>query len=408
VLLVGIDWANIEHVYCLMDDAGATLATGTIDHTAEGLERFMALLRARAQHPQDVLVALETSQGPLVGALLDQQFTVYAINPKAVDRHRERFRVAGAKSDLRDAWVLANLLRTDRTLYRPLLPDSEIAQELRALTRDRAELVRTRTMLSNQLTSCLKAYFPEFLALFADPDRPVALALLQAFPTREVLQAVSPERLETFLRRHRCPHSRARAAEIHTRMQGRGFHIAPPLVRAKVRLAGTLAAQLQTLAQHLDAYDREIQRVLRLHPDGELYHSLPGAGDVLAARMVGELGDNRDRYRDPNVAQCEAGTAPVTRKSGTVRTVHVRRACIHPLRDTLWQFAFASLLHCPWAQAYYNHARKRGKKHAEAVRMLGNVWLRIIIAIRRDRRPYDEAVLQKARSRYGTPGLCFA
>ncbi len=223
MLLVGIDWADTEHVYCLMDDAGTTLATGTIDHTAEGLERFMALVRARVQNPQDVLVALETSHGPLVGALLDQQFTVYAINPKAVDRHRERFRVASAKSDLRDAWVLATLLRTDRAQYRPLRPDSEIAQELRALTRDRAELVRTRTILSNQLTACLKAYFPEFLALFADPDRPVALALLRAFPTREALQTVSAEKIETFLRRHHCPRSREWAAEIHTRMQARGF-----------------------------------------------------------------------------------------------------------------------------------------------------------------------------------------
>ncbi len=406
MLLVGIDWADTEHVYCLMDDTGATLATGTIAHTAEGLERFMALVRTRVQNPQDVLVALETSQGPLVGALLDQQFTVYAINPKAVDRHRERFRVAGAKSDLRDAWVLATLLRTDRALYRPLLPDSEIAQELRALTRDRAELVRTRTMLSNQLNACLKAYFPEFLALFADPDRPVALALLQAFPTREALQAVSPEQVEAFLRRHHCPHSRDRAAEIHTRMHARGFHIASPLVRAKARLANTLASQLQTLAEHLDAYDREIRRVLRLHPDGELYHSLPGAGDSLAARMVGELGDNRTRYPDASIAQCEAGTAPVTRASGTSRTVHVRRACIHPLRDTLWQFAFASLQRCEWANTYYLRARMRGKKHAEAVRMLGNVWLRIIIAMRRDRWPYDETLFLKARSAHPSLALC--
>ncbi len=406
MLLVGIDWADTEHVYCLMDDTGVTLATGTIAHTAEGLERFMALVRTRVQNPQDVLVALETSQGPLVGALLDQQFTVYAINPKAVDRHRERFRVAGAKSDLRDAWVLATLLRTDRALYRPLLPDSDIAQELRALTRDRAELVRTRTMLSNQLTACLKAYFPEFLALLADPDRPVALALLQAFPTREALQATSPEQLEAFLRRHHCPHSRDRAAEIHTRMQARGFHIASPLVRAKARLGNTLASQLQILAEHLDAYDREIRRVLRLHPDGELYHSLPGAGDSLAARMVGELGDNRDRYREASIAQCEAGTAPVTRASGTSRTVHVRRACIHPLRDTLWQFAFASLRRCEWANTYYLRARMRGKKHAEAVRMLGNVWLRIIIAMRRDRQPYDETLFLKARSAHPSLALC--
>jgi transposase len=406
VLLVGIDWADAEHVYCLMDESGATLASGTIDHTAEGLERFMALVRARVQTPQDVLVALETSQGPLVGALLDQQFIVYAINPKAVDRHRERFRVAGAKSDLRDAWVLATLLRTDRAQYRPLLPDSDIAQELRALTRDRAELVRTRTMLSNQLTACLKAYFPEFLTLFADPDRPVALALLRAFPTREALQAVSLVRLETFLRRHHCPYGRQRAAEIHARMQARGFQIAPPVVRAKARLAGTLTSQLQTLAEHLDAYDREIQRVLRHHPDGELYDSLPGAAVLLAARMVGELGDNRDRYRDASSAQCEAGTAPVTRESSSVRTVHVRRACIHPLRETMWQFAFASRRHCAWAEAYYLRARKRGKKHAEAIRMLGNVWLRIIIAMRRDRRPYDESVLAKARSLHPSLALC--
>jgi transposase len=408
VLLVGIDWADKEHVYCLMDEAGTTLSTGTIEHTAEGLERVMAAVRARAQAVHDVLVALETPHGPLVGALLDQGFTVYAINPKAVERHRDRFRVAGAKSDLRDAWVLATLLRTDRALYRPLVPDSEVAQELRALTRDRADLVHTRTMLSNQLIACLKVYFPEFLTLFPDPDRPVALALLQTFPTREHLQAVSRADLEAFLRRHHCPHSRERAANIPARMRAPGFHIAPPITRAKTRLAGTLVSQLQTLAKHIDAYDREIQRVLRLHPDGELYLSLPGAADFLAARMVGELGDNRDRYRDPNVAQCEAGTAPVTKASGSTRTVHIRRACIQPLRETLWQFAFSSLRRCAWAQAYYNQARKRGKKHAEAVRMLGNVWLRIIIAIRRDRRPYSENVFRKARARHASPGLCFA
>ena len=172
MLLVGIDWADKEHVYCLMDEAGTTLSTGTIEHTAEGLEHFVNTVRARAQRPGDVLVALETSHGPLVGALLEHGFTVYALNPKAVERNRERFRMSGAKSDLRDAWVLATMLRTDRHLYRAIRPDSELAQELRALTRDRADLVRTRTMLSNQLTACLKTYFSEFLTLFADPDRP--------------------------------------------------------------------------------------------------------------------------------------------------------------------------------------------------------------------------------------------
>ena len=346
-------------------------------------------------------MALETSHGPLVGALLDQGFTVYAINPKAVERHRERFRMAGAKSDLRDAWVLATLLRTDRQLYRPLTPDSEVAQELRALTRDRADLVRTRTMLSNQLTACLKAYFPEFLTLFPDPDRPVALALLHDVsnpraPAGRVARGFGDVPATPSLpaqsmsaRRHSRHGCRPRAFTSPRRSFGQRRVWRAPWWRSSRRSP-----------THIDAYDREIRRVLTLHPDGELYRSLPGAGDFLAARMVGELGDNRDRYQDPSVAQCEAGTAPVTRESAAVRTVHFRRACIHPLRETLWQFAYCSLTHCAWARAYYDHARKRGKKHAEAVRMLGNVWLRIIIAIRRTSRPYEEAVFLNARSRH--------
>ncbi len=397
MLLVGIDWADTAHVYCLMDEGGTTLASGTMPHTPEGLDTLFAAIRTHASTPQDVCVALETAQGLLVGALLDQGFTVYAINPKAVDRHRERFRVAGSKSDVRDAWVLATLLRTDRALYHPLVPDSDAAQELRVLTRDRAELVRTRTMLSNQLTACLKAYFPEFLDLFGDPDRPVALAVLQTFPTPAALRAASVKRLEGFLRKHHQPGAAAKATEMHTRLRQPAFQVTLVILRTKARLAQTLGQQLTTLAQQIDAYETEIRRVLRTHPDGELYRSLPGAGDLLAARMVGELGDNRDRYREAAIAQCAAGTAPVTRASGTIRTVHVRRACIHPLRETLWQFAFSSLLHCPWAKAYYAQARRRGKKHAEAVRMLGNVWMRIIIAMRRTRRPYDEAVFLKAR-----------
>jgi hypothetical protein len=150
-----------------------------------------------------------------------------------VERHRERFGLAGAKSDLRNAWALATLLRTDRQLYRPIMPDSEAAQELRTLTRDRADLVKTYTMLSNQLTACLNVYFPEFLPFFADPARPVALALLQTFPSRERLHAASQGELETFLRRHHCPQSRDRARAIYQGLQTKGFQIAPPIVRAR-------------------------------------------------------------------------------------------------------------------------------------------------------------------------------
>lgn len=398
MLLVGIDWAQQEHVYCLMDEGGTVLATGTVPNTAEGLHTLLGRIRTQPTDPAEVCVALETHAGPLVGELLEYGFIVYAINPKAVERHRERFRVAGAKSDLRDAWVLAHLLRTDRALYRALTPDSEVAQELLVLTRDRAALVKTRTMLSNQLRACLQTYFPEFLDLWDDPDRPVALALLQAYPTLEALQAVPVGMLTAFLRQHHQPHSAAKAQEIATRLSRPTFRIRPVLVRTKARLAVTLAQQLATLSAQIAAYEAEIRRVLKIHPDGELYLSLPGAGHCLVARMVGELGDNRARYADAAAAQCEAGTAPVTKASGQSRTVQVRRACNHSLRETMWLFAFCSLRQCAWAQDYYARARVRGKKHAEAVRMLANVWMRIIIAMRRDRRPYNEGIFLRARA----------
>ncbi|MBI4276996.1 MAG: IS110 family transposase [Armatimonadetes bacterium] len=403
MVLVGIDWADASHTYCLMDEAGTVLTSGSVAHTAEGLDHLIVVIRTHAATPQDVCVALETRQGPLVGALLDQGFTVYAINPKAVERHRERFRVAGAKSDLQDAWVLATLLRTDRALYRPIRPDSETAQELRTLTRDRAELVRTHTMLSNQLTSCLKAYFPEFLTLFDDPQCPTALAALQAFPTLEALRKAPRRRLEVLLRRHHYPGAAAKAEEIHRTLHQRTFQIPPVVIRTKARLAVTLACQLATLDDQIAAYEAEIRRVLKTHPDGALYQSLPGAAEITAARMVGELGDNGDRCSDAAIAQCEAGTAPVTRQSGTTRIVRVRRACIHPLRETLWHFAFSSIRWCAWAKEYYARARARGKKHAETVRMLANVWLRIIIAMRRDRRPYDETIFLRARAAHLAP-----
>jgi transposase len=204
-------------------------------------------------------------------------------------------------------------------------------------------------------------------------------------------------RLEGFLRQHHQPEAAAKAQQCHARLTQPAFQVAPVILRTKARLAQTLGHQLRALAEEIAAYEAEIRRVLRTHPDGELYLSLPGAGDLLAARMVGELGDNRDRYRDAAIAQCAAGTAPVTHASGTSRTVHVRRACIHPLRETMWHFAFCSTIHCAWAKAYYRQARARGKKHAEAVRMLGNVWLRIIIAMRRGHCLYHEATFLNAR-----------
>ena len=188
MLLVGIDWADREHVYCLMDEAAPRCRAGTMEHTAEGLEQLHGRCprtRPRARRgpggdskPRTARSSVRCSiRGSPSTRLIPKRWSAIANGSGSLAPNRI----------MRDAWVLATLLRTDRQLYRPIMPDSEVAQELRTLTRDRADLVKTQTMLSNQLTACVKAYFPEFLTFFADPDRPVALAVLQAFPTREQL-----------------------------------------------------------------------------------------------------------------------------------------------------------------------------------------------------------------------------
>lgn len=400
VFLLGVDWADEKHDWCLMDEAGKVSDSLAVPHTLPGLEMLRDRVRATVPPGSEILCALETNHGLLVDFLLGQGWTVYPINPKSVDRYRERTRTARVKSDRLDAWLLADILRTDRHLHRPLVPDSTVVRELRELTRDRESLVQEGRRLTNQLMACLKAYWPESLGLFPDLHRPWALDFLAQYPTHEAAAKASLKVLRAFLKAHRHPQWGAKADEIFAALRQPHLFAAPHLVRAKTRQMLHLASQLKTVVRDITDYDAEIERLLREHPDGQLFLSLPGAGPNLAARLLAEIGDDRNRYATFNSLQCDAGTAPVTRQTGkSLSVVLFRRSCKKPLRQAFQLFAGCSLKRCAWARELYRAHRVAGKRHPEAIRIVANRWAKIIFAIWQTRSLYDESRYLAARER---------
>ena len=393
----GIDWADQHHDAVVIDEVGQRVAALRVAHTAAGLGELTTFLKGLgdvATHPEHLACIVETTHGLLITALLEAGLPVYPVNPKTVDRHRKP---AGAKTDAIDAYLLARTGRSDLADLRRLRPDSPLIAELKVLTRDQDTLIQSQTRLVNQLTACLKAYYPVAVELFGKLHQPTTLAFLQAFPTLEQAQAAPVEQIGTVLKVAGHPQAAAKAAQIWRRVHQPQLQADPVLTRAKARLMLTLVAQLQVLVPQIAAYDQEITRLFLTHSDSRAFASLPRAGERLAPRLLAEWGDDRGRYTDAASVQALAGTSPVAFQSGKFVSVHRRYACSKPLRNALHQFAWQSTLQEPWARAYYQRKRREGKSHSMAVRALANQWVRIIYALWRTQESYDASIFQAAQ-----------
>ncbi len=389
----GIDWADDHHDAAVIDDAGRQVATIRVEHSPEGLQKLTAFLRGIGD-PQQVACVIETNHGLLITALLEAGFAVYPVNPKTVDRRRKP---AGAKTDAIDAYLLAKTGRGDLPDLRKLTPDSPLVQELKALTRDQDTLVQGQTRLLNQLTACLKAYYPVALTLFGKLAQPVTLAFLQTYPTPQAAQAASLDDLTMLLKQQRHPQAARAAAKIRSELQRPQLQADPVTTRTKSRLMLALVSQLLPLIEQIEAYDEEIERLFLTHPDGEIFCSLPGAGKRLAPRLLAGWGDDRGRYEDAASIQALGGTSPVAYQSGNYCKAHKRYACVKPLRNALYLFAWQSTLQEEWAREYYKRKRNEGKSHSMAVRALANQWVRIIHALWIKCEVYDRAVFLAAQ-----------
>jgi transposase len=398
VLHVGVDLAETQpHQVCFMDEH-KILAEFRVPNDASGLSELLRQIARHEPDPTQVVIAAERPDGPFVGGLLDAGYTVYAINPKAMERYRERHSVGGPKSDLVDARCLAGLLRTDREAYRPIKPDSPLTRELRMLTRDLSELEKTQTMLALQLRAALYASFPGALQIFSDLTAPSALGVLKTFPTLHAIREATDDQLAATLKRHGYGSPAAKVRSLREVLAAEQFRVDDAVVAAKSVLIKTLAETLLTLHEQIRRFEHQIKDRFERHPDREVFLSLRGAGPRLAVRIAAELGDDRQRFASAADVAAFAGTAPVTRQSGKSRVAHFRRACCKPFRETMHLFAFCSLNWNQWARLYYDAKRRQGKKHAEALRCLACIWLRIIYAMWRDGTTYDPARFLQARA----------
>jgi transposase len=388
-----VDWARGHHDLCVVDAAGAIVLELRIEDTPEAwadLRQRLAQLKASDGSVAVVGFAIETSAGPAVERLLEGQWTVFPLNPKAAERYRDRKAPSGSKNDKLDAFCFADALRTDGRAWRPLRPADPLTHELRLLCRDEIALIGQRTALVNALRAALNEYYPTALSAFDDWTTPGPWEFVIAFPTPHHLASAGKRKWEKFLHAHKLyrPETSAKRLELFARAQ-KSASPNPAVTAAKSLLAITLAKQLRTLEGQLEEYRARINELFGRHPDHDLFGSLPGAGEKLAPRLLSELGADRQAFQDPQALQCYAGAAPVTQQSGRTCRVFIRRACNTTLRATVHLWADRSRAKCPWAEAYYRQKRQQGMGHAAALRCLAMRWLKILWKMWTDRTPYD-------------------
>lgn len=385
---VGVDWASQAHAVCVIDRRGCVRWQASVPHSAAGLDAFVRRLR-RWRQRGPLAIALERPSGLLVDTLIQAGFDVVPIHPNVVKATRPRYAAAGGKSDPGDAFLLADLLRTDGHRFRPLHPPSDDTRALRTLVRGRDDLVAQRVALANQLRALLEHVWPGAARIFADVDSPIALAFLARYPTAHSAARLGAQRLAHFLIQHAyC--GRRSAPELLARL-----HAAPPplvgptqaeaagdLVRALVAVLAPLVSQIQQLSAAITA-------ALQQHPDAAIVQSLPRGGTINAAQILAELGDERRRFATADHLAAEAGVAPVTHASGKHCAVAFRWACNKRLRAALTTWADNSRHASAWAATLYQRARARGCDHPHAIRILARAWVRVLWRCWQDRTPYD-------------------
>lgn len=397
MLFVGIDWSDQSLEFHARSAEGQVLAEGQVKPNLAGLGELFSKLEAHAA-PAEIGVAVETSHGAWVQALLDRGYALYPVNPKSAERFREALSAAGNKSDRIDSKVLALMLVSLHRDLRPLRPDAPEIVALRIACEDRVRLVEERTAKHNELLAVLKVYYPAFPGLFGDVDSAIALEFLQEFPTQNQMRSLTPRRLKSWLKRHGYT-GLSRMEEMEKRLTEPVLGVADHLQAAKSPLIRYLASSLVALRAEIAEREREITEHFDGLPEAGWIRSLPGAGANLAPALLACLGRDPQRFTDVAEARALMGTAPVTKASGRSRVVTFRRGCWKFARRTLQLFAQQSLRGCAWAQAFYDGQRAKGHKHHAALRALAHKWLKIILAMRRTGTPYDETLFIHSQRR---------
>lgn len=416
MLGVGVDWAESFHDVAIGRPGEGVIGQFRIEHGPAGVGRLVARCLELEADPAEVRVVLETRHGPLVEALADAGFTVLPVNPGLVARRRGPAR---KKDDTEDARICCLLALDTYLELRKLIPHGQTGAELRAIARDDERAARDERRIGNRLRADLLAVFPAAITIAGgDLSAPVFLGLLERWPSAADLATASRQEIEEFARsrRHGWP---GRFSEHLTQaMAEPQLPVRPELARAKAGTIRLAAAQLLLLRAQRKAWERRMGELLlgaprtgrdktpkdpdpgKAFPGGEIYLSMPGLGDRLAARVAGEIGEHPEQFTTPNALQCYAGRAPVTRRSGRSEFIIARRLAYNRhLGEAVQQWAFCSLNRSAWAREFYDSKIAGGKGHHAALRALGNRWLEVLWHCLHLGIPYDEAIHTANRNR---------
>jgi transposase len=400
MLFVGDDWAEGHHDIEIVDDDGEVLVRRRLPEGLEGVTRLHSLVAA--QLPADwvdrdpneaaalVKVGIETDRGSWVAALVAAGYEVFAINPMSVARYRERHSTSGAKSDAADAHLLAEIVRLDRAHHRPVAEDTDQGEAIKLTARTHQSLIWDRSRHVARLRSTLREYFPAALLAFEDLDAPDALELLGRAPDPDRAARLSAAVIEAALKRARRRRVEGRAQRLRNILRAPELRQPPVLQDAYAAVVASEVAIISALNTQIDRLGAVVGEHFGRHRDAEIYLSLPGLGVILAARILGEFGDDPHRYADAKSRKNYAGTSPITKASGTKKVVLARYARNRRLGDALQQWAFCSLRGSPGAKAYYHQLRDRKIGHEAALRQLANRLVGILHGCLKTHTTYDE------------------
>ena len=399
---VGIDWATDAHAVCLVDEAGHVIGERSVPNSARGLAELGDwLLATTGGAVAQLWVAIEVPRGVVVDTLLERGFVVHAINPKQLDRFRDRVTVAGAKDDRLDAYVLAASLRTDAQRFRRLQLDAPRIIELREWSRLTEELSRERVRLTHRVREQLRRYYPQALELTDDLGAEWFLDLWELLPTPAKAATARAAQITRVLTQRRV--RRVDAQAVLRRLRQPAVTVAPGTVEAATAHLGVLVARLRLINRELTRGHQRLDTLC-----GELAHaedaegqkcgqrdvtilrSLPGVGRIVLATLLAEASQPL-RARDYVALRSLGGVAPVTKRSGKSHAVLMRQACHHRLRDALYHWGRVAIQHDPVSRARYAHLRSRGHSHPRALRSVSDRLLAVACAMLRNGTTYDPA-----------------
>jgi len=384
---VGIDNANLTHSVCIIDQSGKVIKNFEISNNDTGYKR----LKLNIEKFPNPVIAFELPHGPLIDFLRKLPYKQYSLNPLKVKRFKQTFSVSGNKSDKVDSEAIAQYIKFNEKTSREMLFNSPEIETLKQFGVSHDRLVRDHTRYSNRLLFLFRQYFPLYSGLFSETAPKTLLKMVLKYPIWEKLKNETTESFESFLRSNKYSNPKY-VKRLRDKIDSYAHHVMPEVEISMQYEAMAIANILLSIKDQLANIENEMWKIVEVHKDGKILSSLPGAGKVLTSKILGIIGDNRKRFTKANQVQCLFGTAPMNYQSGGYHKVIMRKACNKRAKSILFSFAFSSLRFSPWARAYYDGQRKKGKNHSLAVRALSNKWINIIFAMWKNKQEYVEKI----------------